>query len=43
METALYADLAIVKGWKADQSGNVIYNKTARNFNPIMASAAKVT
>lgn len=43
METALVADLAIVKGWKADKSGNVIYNKTARNFNPIMASAATVT
>ncbi|MFY9589876.1 CoA transferase subunit A [Rickettsia endosymbiont of Halotydeus destructor] len=43
METALYADLAIIKGYKADKSGNVIYNKTARNFNPIMAGAAKVT
>ncbi len=43
METALYADLAIIKGWKADKSGNVIYNKTARNFNPIMATAARVT
>lgn len=43
METALTADLAIIKGWKADKSGNVIYNKTARNFNPIMASAASIT
>ena len=43
MERALYADLAIIKGWKADKSGNVIYNKTAKNFNPIMATAAKVT
>ena len=43
METALKADLAIIKGWKADNSGNVIYNKTARNFNPIMATAAKIT
>lgn len=43
METALFADLAIIKGFKADKSGNVIYNKTARNFNPIMAGAAKVT
>ncbi len=43
METALTADLAIIKGWKADKSGNVIYNKTARNFNPIMASAANIT
>lgn len=43
METALFADLAIIKGWKADKSGNVIYNKTARNFNPVMATAAKIT
>jgi 3-oxoacid CoA-transferase subunit A len=43
METALLADLAIIKGWKADISGNVIYHKTARNFNPIMATAAKTT
>lgn len=40
MEKALRADLAIIKGHKADQYGNVIYNKTARNFNPIMATAA---
>jgi 3-oxoacid CoA-transferase subunit A len=43
METGLFADLAIVKGWKADKSGNMIYRKTARNFNPIMATAATVT
>lgn len=43
METSLFADLAIVKGWKADKAGNVIYNKTARNFNPIMATAAHTT
>jgi 3-oxoacid CoA-transferase subunit A len=43
METALIADLAIIKGWKADPSGNVIYNKTAANFNPVMATAAKIT
>jgi 3-oxoacid CoA-transferase subunit A len=42
MEQALHADLAIIKGWKADKSGNVIYNKTAMNFNPIMATAAKI-
>ncbi len=42
MEEALYADLAIVKGEVADRSGNVMYNKTARNFNPIMATAADV-
>ncbi len=43
METALRADLSIIKGWKADKAGNIIYNKTARNFNPIMASAADIT
>lgn len=43
METALHADLAIIKGWKADKSGNVIYNKTAQNFNPIMATASTIT
>jgi len=43
MEEALFADLAIIKGYKADKSGNIIYNKTARNFNPVMASAAKIT
>lgn len=41
MEQSLFADLAIIKGWKADRSGNVIYNKTARNFNQVMATAAK--
>ena len=43
MEQSLFADLAIIKGDKADQFGNVTYNKTARNFNPIMATAAKIT
>jgi len=43
MEKALLADVAIIKGYKADKFGNVIYNKTARNFNPIMATAAKLT
>lgn len=43
MEQALHADLAIIKGFKADKSGNVIYKKTARNFNPIMAMAATTT
>jgi 3-oxoacid CoA-transferase subunit A len=42
-ETWLRADLAIVKAWKADTAGNLIYRKTARNFNPNMATAAKVT
>mgnify|MGYP003342420758 CR=1 FL=1 len=39
----LFADLAIIHAWKADPEGNLIYRKTARNFNPIMATAAKVT
>ena len=43
MEKALKADLAIVKAWKGDSEGNLIFRKTARNFNPIMATAAKVT
>jgi 3-oxoacid CoA-transferase subunit A len=43
METALKADYAFVKAWKGDKWGNLIYRKTARNFNPMMASAARVT
>ncbi len=43
METGLTADLSIVKAWKADPEGNLIYRKTARNFNPMMATAGKVT
>ena len=43
MEAALKADLSIVKAWKADSEGNLIYRKTARNFNPMMATAGKVT
>lgn len=43
MEKSLFADLAIVKAWKADKAGNLLFRKTARNFNPMMASAAKVT
>ena len=43
MERWLRADLSIVKGWKADTAGNVVYRKTARNFNPVMATAGKVT
>jgi 3-oxoacid CoA-transferase subunit A len=42
-ETWLKADLAIVKAWKGDGEGNLVYRKTARNFNPMMATAAKVT
>lgn len=43
METGITADLAIVKAWKADPYGNLVYRKTARNFNPMMATAGKVT
>lgn len=42
-ETWLRADLAIVKAWRGDTEGNLVYRKTARNFNPVMATAAKVT
>jgi 3-oxoacid CoA-transferase subunit A len=43
MERGLVADLAIVHAWKADTEGNLIYRKTARNFNPMMATAGKMT
>jgi 3-oxoacid CoA-transferase subunit A len=43
MERGLTADFALVKAWKGDRAGNLIYRKTARNFNPVMATAAKVT
>jgi 3-oxoacid CoA-transferase subunit A len=43
MEHGLFADLAIIHAWKADREGNLVYRKTARNFNPVMATAAKVT
>lgn len=43
METGLKADVSIVKAWKADPQGNLIFRKTARNFNPMMATAGKVT
>lgn len=42
MEHGIFADLAIIKAWRADESGNLIFRKTARNFNPVMATAAKV-
>lgn len=42
METGLVADLSIVKAWKGDKSGNLVFRKTARNFNPMMATAGKV-
>ncbi len=43
MERALKADLSIVTAWKGDAEGNLVYRKTARNFNPMMATAGKVT
>ncbi|MFG1374746.1 CoA transferase subunit A [Xanthobacter oligotrophicus] len=43
LETGLVADLSIIKAWKADKEGNLVYRKTARNFNPMMATAGKVT
>ena len=43
MERGLVADLAVVHAWKGDTEGNLVYRKTARNFNPMMASAGKVT
>ncbi|GEN35373.1 MULTISPECIES: CoA transferase subunit A [Aneurinibacillus] len=43
LETGLTADFALVKAWKGDTMGNLVYNKTARNFNPMMAAAGKIT
>jgi 3-oxoacid CoA-transferase subunit A len=43
LERALTADFALVKAWRGDSLGNLVYRKTARNFNPMMATAAKVT
>ena len=42
LETGLKADVSLVKAWKADTAGNLIYRKTARNFNPMMATAGKI-
>ena len=42
LETGLIADLSIVKAWKGDESGNLVYRRTARNFNPMMATAGRV-
>ena len=41
LETGLVADLALVKAWKGDTEGNLVYRKTARNFNPMMATAGR--
>ena len=43
MEYAFEADFSLVKAWKGDEDGNLIYKETARNFNPLMAMAGKVT
>jgi 3-oxoacid CoA-transferase subunit A len=43
MERGILADLAIVHAWMGDTEGNLVYRKTARNFNPMMATAARVT
>jgi 3-oxoacid CoA-transferase subunit A len=43
LERALTADLSILKAWKGDEAGNLVYRKTARNFNPMMATAGKVS
>ncbi len=43
MEKALHADVALIKAWRGDRYGNLIYRKTARNFNPVMATAATLT
>ncbi|MDQ2841519.1 MAG: CoA transferase subunit A [Acidobacteriota bacterium] len=43
MERALTADVALIKAWRGDRLGNLVYRKTARNFNPMMAAAAKLT
>ena len=43
LETGLTADLSIVKAWKGDEAGNLVYRKTAHNFNPMMATASKTT
>ena len=43
LEHALKADFALIKAWKGDRWGNLVYSKTARNFNPMMATAAKIT
>lgn len=43
MERSLTADVSLVKAWKADKTGNLVFRKTARNFNPDVASAGKIT
>lgn len=43
LETGLVADVSLIKAWKGDKEGNLIFRKTARNFNPMMATAGKIT
>ena len=43
LETAITGDFSIVKAWKGDRWGNLVYRKTARNFNPMIAAAGKIT
>ena len=43
LEHSLTADVALVKAWKADKAGNLVYRKTARNFNPMCAMAGRIT
>ncbi|HXJ42648.1 MAG TPA: CoA-transferase, partial [Bryobacteraceae bacterium] len=43
LELGLTADFALVKAWKGDRAGNLVYRKTARNFNPMMATAGRIT
>lgn len=43
LEQPLTADFAFVRAWKGDRAGNLVYRRTARNFNPVMATAARVT
>jgi 3-oxoacid CoA-transferase subunit A len=43
LETGLTADIALVKAWRGDSEGNLVYRRTARNFNPVMATAARIT
>lgn len=43
LEEALVADFSLIKGWQGDRYGNIVYNKTARNFNPMIAAAGKIT
>jgi 3-oxoacid CoA-transferase subunit A len=43
LEQALHADVALIKAWKGDRLGNLVYRKTMRNFNPVMATAADLT